>query len=425
VARVKHILLFSLIAIFFEMVLEAKPSFAAFTTSDLQGTWRLHILTTLGEWIRGPLTIDGSGNYSFTTETSEGDSEETTGKVIISSNGIITMTDRPGLQGVMNTDKNFFVMTETWDFDFGVYEFVLFLDVKQGSGPFGPSDLAGTWYGHYLVSGLWNAWVRETNTIDSAGYSTTQWVDSDGNSETSDPRRGDMSNDGILTSSEWEPLQGVVSRSKNLIVLTNTRSEKECEMGIMMKEGGSFSSQDLTGTWYGHTLLVGNWKAWTRSTWNMDSTGYFQFAYENFDGSSGADSGTLDISNTGIITVRGDPNLQGVMNMDKNIIAWTQEWSGNVYALAVLVKSEKPKQAVQSPMKEPHCAPWPWQTVNTCSHAGMIWGHTILMSLWMETEKSPYMISALDWHHLRPCLARLRPCLMTLLWPVRLLAAQR
>lgn len=114
-------------------------------------------------------------------------------------------------------------------------------------------------------------------------------------------------------------------------------------MGIIMKEGESFSSQDLEGTWYGHTLLVGSWKAWTRSTWNMDGTGNFQFGYENFDGSSGTGSGTLDVSDTGIITVEGDPNVQGVMSMDKNIMTWTQGWDGNVYALAVLVKAERTK----------------------------------------------------------------------------------
>jgi hypothetical protein len=336
--RVKHIRLYCLIAIFFSILLGVKNSFAMFTAADLEGTWQLHVLTTSGEWVRASGSIDTSGNLSLTVETSGGDSEEVTDKIIISSNGIMAMTDSPSLQGVMSTDKNFFVMTETWDDEED--EYVLFLAVKQGSGTFIQSDLAGTWDGHLLVSGLRDAWIHETVTIDGVGEFSDLWVDSDGDSGTGTATLV-LSNNGIMTVNDWEPMQGVMNDSKNLLVLTNTRTEGICELGIHMKQGGAFSPLDLAGTWIGHTLVVGDWKAWTRSNLAIDTAGNFSFTYVDPDGSSGNDADSLDISDTGIITSENSPAMHGVMNVDKNIIAMTDTWDEDVYAFTVFVKSER------------------------------------------------------------------------------------
>jgi len=336
--RVKHIRLYSLIAILFSILLGVRTSFATFTASDLEGTWQLHVLTTSGEWVRASGIIDGSGNLSLTVETSGGDSEEATDKIIISSKGIITMTDSPDFQGVMSTDKDIFVATETWDDEED--EYVLFLGIKQGSGTFIQSDLSGTWDGHLLVSGLWDAWIYETITIDAAGNFSDLWVDSDGDSGT-DTDTLVLSNNGIMTVNGWEPMQGVMNNSKNLLVLTNTRTEGICEMGIHMKQGGAFSPLDLAGTWHGHTLVVGNSKSWTRSNLAIDTAGNFSLAIVDSDGTSETDAGSIDISNTGIITSEDDPVTHGVMNIDKNIIAMTDTWDENEYALTVFVKSER------------------------------------------------------------------------------------
>lgn len=336
--RVKHIRLYCLIAVLFSILLGVKTSFATFTASDLEGTWQLHVLTTSGEWVRASGSIDGSGNISLTVETSGGDSEEVTDKIIISSKGIITMTDSPDFQGVMSTDKDFFVATETWDDEED--EYVLFLGVKQGSGTFNQSDLSGTWNGHLLVSGLWDAWIHETVTIDGVGGFSSLWVDSDGDSGT-DTAALVLSNNGIMTVDNWEPMQGVMNNSKNLLVLTNTRTEGICELGIHMKRGGAFSASDLAGTWYGHTLVVGDWKSWTRSKLAIDTAGNFSYTHVDSDGDSGSDADSVNISDTGIITSENSPAMHGVMNMDKNIIAMTDTWDENVYALTVFVKSER------------------------------------------------------------------------------------
>jgi hypothetical protein len=73
----------------------------------------------------------------------------------------------------------------------------------------------------------------------------------------------------------------------------------------------------------------------------MDGAGNFQYESEDMFGNPGTFGGTLDISNTGIITFEGNPTLHGVMNIDKNIIAWTEGWGFGKYGLTVLVKSEK------------------------------------------------------------------------------------
>jgi hypothetical protein len=136
-------------------------------------------------------------------------------------------------------------------------------------------------------------------------------------------------------------MQGVMNNSKNLLVLTNTREEGLCELGIHMKQGGSFSPIDLAGTWHGHTLVVGDWNGWTRSNLAVDTEGDFSYTHVDSSGNSETDAGSIEISSTGIITLEDSPFTHGVMNTDKNIIAMTDTWDENVFAFTVFVKGER------------------------------------------------------------------------------------
>jgi PKD repeat protein len=341
----KTIKMIMLSTLFFtiSIIYSSSPAFAAFSTSDLEGTWYGHALESesgsAGGWVYITATIDDQGNLIAQTHDSDNVTGSESGKLSITSGGVITMGDGSAARGVMSSDKNFFVLTDTWDT--GDYAMLIFI---KGGGSFSQSDLTGTWYGHNLTSGLYDGWEHDTVTIDSQGQVSVDYVSSDGETGTA-PNTATVSitGSGILSVTEDPSMHGVMSPDKNIIVFTDTSDEegggKSYDLTVLVKGGGSFSLTDLTGTWLGHSLVSGgNWQGWTRSTIKIDGTG--SAAAQVIDSDNNPDSGTytLSITGSGIISATESNSFHGVMSPDKNIAVFTETVDSGEYNLMILTK---------------------------------------------------------------------------------------
>ncbi|MCK5096996.1 MAG: hypothetical protein KAR45_02775, partial [Desulfobacteraceae bacterium] len=151
-----------------------------FSTSDLAGTWHGHGLYTgnWNGWDVSTTTINSSGRATYAWNDSDGDSGTDPIQLDINSAGIITAQGAPNGHGVMNPDKNFFILTNTTDTS-GNGEYAIFIFIKK-SVSFSTSDLEGTWSGHTIATGAWNGWEVTTATVNSSGLCIDNWNDSDG-----------------------------------------------------------------------------------------------------------------------------------------------------------------------------------------------------------------------------------------------------
>ena len=229
-------------------------------------------------------------------------------------------------------------------FSHAIITLVLLFCATSPTAAFSTSDLAGTWYVHSLTTGAWMGWETSTTTINSSGYATVNWNDSDGDSGI-DIDQIDISSNGIITSQGDPDTHGVMTLDKNFFVVTDTWStsgNSEYAIGIFVKGGGTFSTSDLAGTWHGHALCTGDLNGWDVSTATINSSGRANISWHNSAGDSGTDVVQLYINSAGIITAQDAPKAHGVMSQDKNLLIITDTWdtSGNgEYALIIYVKS--------------------------------------------------------------------------------------
>ncbi len=198
---------------------------SVFLTSDLQGTWNIHLLTSGDSpqwtgWGYGPASIDGSGNVTWTSITrSDGDSSLPSPTTLsITSGGIVSGS------GVMSQDKNMIVFT--MDDGGGGYNLMIY---QKSGGTFAMSDLQGTRNYIGLISGdspnQKPGWYRGSFTIDSNGTVThaSTVTDSLGNSNYT-PTFGTMniSSSGVFTTSGVASYRGVMNINKDMIITTAT-----------------------------------------------------------------------------------------------------------------------------------------------------------------------------------------------------------
>jgi len=328
-------------------------SVQAFTTADLEGTWYVHKLTSgdapawIG-WAYATWVVDSKGNY---TKTSYFDSDESdfekgqTGTLNITSNGIVTISGQGRYHGAMNFEKNMIVLTS--DNTEGSYHFEVLV---KGGGTFTTNDLEGTWYMHGLVSGdasQWTGWYYATMNIDSSGnFTTTSYLNSSG--ETTGVGSGtiNITSDGIVTISDQLSSHGIMNLEKNMIALTMDDGGGGYDLAVGLKGGGTFTTNDLEGTWYMHGLVSGDasqWTGWYYATMNIDSSGNFTTtSYLNSSGeTTGVGSGTINITSDGIVTISDQLSSHGIMNLGKDMIVLTMDDGGGGYDLIVGVKNEE------------------------------------------------------------------------------------
>lgn len=341
----KNLLFFALITI--SLLIFANSPAIAFSTSDLTGTWRGNALKTGNNsgWGISTTIVNSSGIAVTNYLDSNGDTFVITEQIYINNSGIITIAERPKAHGVMSLDKNCMILTDTWEYA-GNSEYVIHVYVKDG-GSFSSSDLAGTWQGHMLYTGMWNGWDVTTATINDSGYGTFNWFDSVGDTG---EHTGQLyiNSSGIITAQGHPYVHGVMSPDKSFFIFTNTSEttgDGEYTLEIFIKSDTNFSTSDLEGTWSSHSLFSGDFNGWQYTQATINNSGQCTDIWHDFDGSQGTSTIQFFINTNGIITAQGKPNAHGVMSQDKNIFVATDTWSDsgeNAYALKIYIKQGQP-----------------------------------------------------------------------------------
>jgi hypothetical protein len=104
----------------YDLIIYQKVGGAVFTSSDLEGPWKMHMLVsgdnTQGVgWAHGTFDINSSGVATWTSMTrSNGNASLPSGKFSITSSGVVSEEGKVSFQGVMFADKQtiFATMTE-------------------------------------------------------------------------------------------------------------------------------------------------------------------------------------------------------------------------------------------------------------------------------------------------------------------------
>ncbi len=181
---IKSAFLFTIAALYLT-IFNLTPAFASFSLEDLTGTWYGHSLTAGNEeiWEHMALTINSQGNVTSATHTNSGGETETEYDVAtlsISGSGINTEATSESLNGVMSLIK------VLWCSHRNLGKQCLRHTVLTKSGAsYSQSDLAGTWYGHAIITGAGKGWEYAlTQLTASATLPTVTFTNSDGETKT-------------------------------------------------------------------------------------------------------------------------------------------------------------------------------------------------------------------------------------------------
>lgn len=206
----------------------AQKKGGSFATSDLEGTWQIHMLSSGSDaqwigWMHGSVNIDNTGLATYGTLTfSDGSSHPIPDHpYVISNEGVIT-TNPVGFlgqyHGVMSQNKKMIVATKNIPSQSG-YE--IWVYIKTG-GTFSITDFEGSWNVFGLTVGRtgidYQGWLFGKADIDSNGTLTWSSV-TRSNDDSTLPGSGGLLIDssGIVTGG---PLHGVMSDDKSTIVCT-------------------------------------------------------------------------------------------------------------------------------------------------------------------------------------------------------------
>ena len=209
----------------------------------------------------------------------------------------------------------------------------LFL-VRSGyaSNIFGLRDLVGTWEFNSLASGPgapW--WERGPLTVDSNGLSSGTLEEYPGQPDIWPSTTFNISPDGIITFVGNSIGRCTMDSGKTIIACTATWSTGDpgtTTINVWPKKDGSYSMADLVGTWEVNALASGPGAPWwERGALEISSNGSVSGTMEEYQSDPDNWSGTLNISNDGIITLVGNSIFRCAMDSDKTIVACTDTWS--------------------------------------------------------------------------------------------------
>lgn len=217
----------------------------AFSNSDLIGSWNFSGMQIgLSEgWQRGSLTIDGTGSVTFNSilnsagSTTPPDVPPGGLKFTFDSNGNVSLADFPTLRGIMSSNKDLIVQTQTFGPTGTGSQFIIFQKKVPGV-TFSNADLIGTWY----FSGMQTSgpgWVTGILTIDSTGsLDFSSYLDSTGNTTppaTAGVFKFAIDSSGKVSFADSPTLKGIMSSSKNMIVQTQTIGGAGSQLLILQK----------------------------------------------------------------------------------------------------------------------------------------------------------------------------------------------
>ena len=305
----------------------------AFTTADLAGMSNIIGVSTGGT---NQGIIAGSATLSSTGNVSSGSYIHSVGTAANLTGGSLALTGIGMISGVINTSIG---VTSTILYGklgasktFGTFvsatssgEYDLVTVIKSG-GSFASADIQGTWHFCEMSSGgtVENIYYG-TLVVGSGGAFTTPRSSGTAtiNSE------GLFSGTASLIPSGTATFEGALDASRGLAVYCTLYSNGEHSISIAIKETGTFSSSDLSGTWHFTLASNGVIEGVSYGTIQLDSAGQIRGGYYRSSGvnvslsggavsitSSGVLSGIINASDGMTFTV-----VYGKMNQSKNVIS--------------------------------------------------------------------------------------------------------
>ncbi|MDO9309754.1 MAG: fibronectin type III domain-containing protein, partial [Deltaproteobacteria bacterium] len=321
-------------------------SSAAYTLADLAGNWEVNSLASgpgAPWWIRISLNIAADGSFSGTETDSDGSTGSTSGTLLISPNGIVTMAGNSIFQCSMDSGKTLLACTSTWSGTTspGTSELILF--TKKGSG-YSSTDIVGDWWFSNLTTpGPY--WERGSLTAGPSGAFSYTFIDSDGNPHTGSGTLS-ITSDGVLTpvGANISPTRCVMDSGKSANVCTSTSSSGTTGMQILTRKAANYALSDLAGTWGVNALVSGPGAPWwNRGSVTFVANGSYSGSLQDYDGSPPSNvTGVFGITADGVFTPDFNANEECHMDAGKTIMACTGTWttgSPGSTELTVLTKS--------------------------------------------------------------------------------------
>ena len=197
-----------------------------------------------------------------------------------------------------------------------LFMFLVFLtlgfNVSGFAQTFRTSDLAGTWYGYVSETNpaVGTYWLYGFFAVDSSGNVTGGTYNApDGTAVTVTGGQFSLDNNGIMTGTLTVEGGGVASfpsgkmnSSKTMMTFVGADNLGSLDIGIAIKGGGSFSTGDLAGTWYGYV-----------SETNPAVGTYWLYGFFAVDSSGNVTGGTYNAPDGTAVTVTG-----GQFSLDNN-----------------------------------------------------------------------------------------------------------
>ena len=216
---------------------------AAYSQADLAGAWAVNGLASgprAPYWVRGTMTIRPDGTFETSLVDNAGASEDGTGAIAISSEGLVTLSDRPANECRMDAGKTLFVCTDTWE-DGTAY---LMVAARRGNS-YDLADLAGVWEADTLASGAgapW--WERGPVTIKPDGaFSGAVEEYPDSHIDENWTGTLNITADGTVTSVGYDSLNCVMDFGKTVMACTATWSSDPGTSQILVFTKRAVSAQ--------------------------------------------------------------------------------------------------------------------------------------------------------------------------------------
>ena len=205
---------------------------------------------------------------------------------------------------------------------------LIFIFTNVSFAAFSSSDLSGSWYGYMTGiiqdDGEVFTFYAHFNVNSSGTITSGTAYYSDGSTEPILGGTISLSNAGVLSGSInvngyiTTVNHGQINPDKSIIgVVAAVPSYNGLDVGVLIKQQGSFSTSDLAGTWFGYLTLIDEDTGevyWFYTRINVDSSGNVTNGNSYYpDGSTEPIlGGTISLNNAGV--------LSGFLNANGHII---------------------------------------------------------------------------------------------------------
>ena len=193
--------------------------------------------------------------------------------------------------------------------------FIMTLSVPAFAKVFRTSDFKGNWYVYSIVVDPTMPavyWIRGSVNIDESGNLNGTYYPPYGSSVTLGSAQVGLDHKGIISgffTAEGVTttiVHGKMEQSKTFGTSVLLGSDSTMDLLSFIKSGGTFTANDLEGTWYAYQLIIDASTGavfWTYGTYDVEASGTLTGSFSGPDGSTvTADSGTLSLDSAGIIT---------------------------------------------------------------------------------------------------------------------------